>query len=733
MKMRPLRPGDRVALVAPSSPFDTEEFTKASSILECRGYRAICGKHASERKGYLAGSDLERAEDLVQAFSDPSIAAVVCIRGGYGSGRLLDWLPFSILSQNPKILLGYSDITFLHAAFHRQLGWVTFHGPNFIEMSDEGFPSTATVFSALEGKEEFAWKIDDHHVIRDGSGEGKIIGGNLTCFAHLIGTPYFPDPSGSLLFVEDRGEALYRLDRTFTQLKLAGILEHIRGLILGSFQDCGPPEEIWDVVLEHTHAFSFPIVCGLPFGHGLENDVLPLRLPFFLDTRQGILKALESPFDSISDRPPIRLGRAHSQSDPQQGFPSPSIPFRSGAFDLDDLFNEALRSRMFSAASILVADAERVLFHRTWGRQRFGGMLIDESTRFDLASLTKPLVVAPLLMHALGRGVVGLDDSLAKYFPPASLSEGHGKITLRHLLNHCSGLPPYEPFYLELIRIPFHRRKASLLKRILSTPLVSEPGKACQYSDLGFILLGFIVEEVLRASLDCLVWDFYANHGLSCAKHVEHRIPGCQSEPRAVQPQTAIELERSGLAYRRLLSSQDPTVRPRQGEDLDSSFVATELCPWRNRILQGEVHDENTYCLGGVAGHAGLFGTASAVYNALSFLWRVYRGAMNAEGLPRDSVELFWTRQEIVPNSSWALGYDTPTPGCSSAGSLLSPHSVGHLGFTGTSFWIDLDRERLVILLSNRVHLSRANDKIKLFRPVLHNLVMEMFSDQSKD
>lgn len=295
MKPKPLLQGDCIAVVAPSSPFDAEKLAAACEILENRGYRVSRGKHLFRRRGYLAGTESERAEDLTRAIRDPDVAAVFCARGGYGSGRLLPWLPFSSFRDNPKIFLGHSDITFLHLAFRKQLGWPTFHGPNLTGMMDrpERFDS---VLQTLSGSFEFRREFAPSHILRHGTATGAVVGGNLTCLAHLLGTPYFPDLAGTILFVEDCGEALYRLDRMFTQLKLAGILHGLSGLILGSFTDCGEVSAIREMVMDQVEPFHFPVLADMPFGHGLQNDVLPLGVPFSINTRELGFHAIEHPF-----------------------------------------------------------------------------------------------------------------------------------------------------------------------------------------------------------------------------------------------------------------------------------------------------------------------------------------------------------------------------------------------------------------------------------------------------
>jgi muramoyltetrapeptide carboxypeptidase len=295
MIFRPLQPGDRIAVVAPSSPFEEEKFHRARDLVEGSGFHVSPGKHVHKKRGYLVGTEAERAEDLMNAISDPTLSAIICIRGGYGSGRLLPWLPFSTLKKTPKIFLGHSDITFLHLAFLSQMEWVTFHGPNLVDL-DSVPERWENILRTLTGENNFSWDLNEFQILQSGRATGRLMGGNLTCLTHLIGTPYFPDLTGALLLMEDCNEALYRLDRLLLHLKLAGILERLGGLILGRFQECGDPERIWEMVVEATKHFGFPIIANLPFGHTLENQVVPFGLPFTLDTQEGIFHPVQLPF-----------------------------------------------------------------------------------------------------------------------------------------------------------------------------------------------------------------------------------------------------------------------------------------------------------------------------------------------------------------------------------------------------------------------------------------------------
>jgi CubicO group peptidase (beta-lactamase class C family) len=364
---------------------------------------------------------------------------------------------------------------------------------------------------------------------------------------------------------------------------------------------------------------------------------------------------------------------------------------------LEDVFREGLQNGTFSGASLLAASSEGIALRRTWGMTRLGGLPVDSETSFDLASLTKPLVVSALCIRAVSENAFSLEDPVSRFFQKSVVPGDKREINLRHLLSHCSGLAPYMPYFRELIRIPDAEKRDALLFRILHNDLLSPPGRECHYSDLGFLLLGIILESVYGRPLDQLFRDMLL-----------------------------MPLGIESPAYRRMLVPADPETIPHELARGSYSCAATEQCPWRRRLLEGEVHDENAYSLGGVAGHSGLFGTAYDVFLLISFLWKIYNGSLKEPGWSGEVVEEFWTRQDLVAESTWALGFDTPSSnGYSSTGDFFSPRSVGHLGFTGTSFWLDLDRDVLIILLTNRVYPTRENNKIRQFRPLVHNIVMK--------
>ena len=323
------------------------------------------------------------------------------------------------------------------------------------------------------------------------------------------------------------------------------------------------------------------------------------------------------------------------------------------------------------------------------------GLPVQPSTIYDLASLTKPLATVTSVLLLIQRATVALEDPVQQVL--AEL-EGTpiGQATVRDLLTHRSGLPGWRPLYERLdargIVPGFSGGNQSLRQAVLhmirDEPLIYARGERSIYSDLGFMLLGFLVERLSGMALDR--W---------CEEAITLPLG---ADPLIFCPMTG-----------------------RRQSPIDISRIApTEQDEWRNRLLCGEVHDENAAAMGGVAGHAGLFGTAESVL-AVSGAWlRAHQGKGSI--LDGELVRQFTTRQEPASRSSWALGWDTPSAP-SSSGSCFSERSFGHLGYTGTSLWIDPLCELEVVLLSNRVHPSRRNEKIKVFRPFIHDLVYREF------
>lgn len=323
------------------------------------------------------------------------------------------------------------------------------------------------------------------------------------------------------------------------------------------------------------------------------------------------------------------------------------------------------------------------------------GIPVTPTTVYDLASLTKPLATVTSLALLVQRGQCGLDNRVDALLPELR-DTPVGQTTLRNLLTHSSGLPGWRGFYEHLspnavLPSSQHARADAgrqLLDLIKKEPLVYGRGERSLYSDLGFMLLGIVIERLSGTALDQFVCE------------------------QVVQP-----LKAHLLGY--LPTDQEGESRKTSMIDL---IAPTERDSWRQRLLCGEVHDENAAALGGVAGHAGLFGTAEAVL-AVTGAWQMsYHRKPSI--LNSEVVQDFARRQTTVPGSSWALGWDTPSSP-SSSGRYFSSRSFGHLGYTGTSIWIDPVCELEVVLLSNRVHPSRKNEGIRAFRPTIHDLVYQ--------
>jgi CubicO group peptidase (beta-lactamase class C family) len=336
------------------------------------------------------------------------------------------------------------------------------------------------------------------------------------------------------------------------------------------------------------------------------------------------------------------------------------------------VLDQAIAERAFPAAVIEVGAAGQILW-----RQAFGTLTFDndaapasDDTIFDLASLTKVIATTPIVIQQVERGVLALEDPVSGHIAEWR-SDDRADVTLRDLLAHCSGLPVWRPFFREL------KGRHAYEAAIAAEPLDYAPRTQSVYSDLDFILLGFIVDG---------------------------RVPLA---------------ERFALMLSQMEIVEEIQFAP---PSLWRARIApTEHDPWRGRLLVGEVHDENAAALGGIAGHSGLFGTAAAVGSYARHLLQVLDG--RAGVFRRATLEEFVTKRADIPGSSRALGWDTMLP-TSSCGTLMSARAFGHTGFTGTSLWIDPEKDVYVVLLTNRVHPTRANEAIKHVRPAVHDAVV---------
>jgi muramoyltetrapeptide carboxypeptidase len=284
-----LKPGARIGIVAPAGPYDDETFGRGVYILEKMGFEVFVPPQLIEARGYLAGSDRRRAQFVNELFADKSIDAVMCARGGYGSIRILPLLDYPTLADNPKVFIGFSDITVLLNVLNHRCGMATFHGPVVTSLADSSDESRIALLQAVSSDTGCEVKVPGGTAVKGGSGTGAVCGGNLTTLCHLVGTPYVPSFTNKILFLEDRAEAPYRIDRMLVHMKLAGCFENLAGIVLGSFEDCGSMESILNIVSEIFAPYPIPILAGLDAGHGENNITIPVGVEATLDADRHVL------------------------------------------------------------------------------------------------------------------------------------------------------------------------------------------------------------------------------------------------------------------------------------------------------------------------------------------------------------------------------------------------------------------------------------------------------------
>jgi len=316
-----LQPGMTVGLVAPSSPeWGLAGNEMAAEIVKALGFKPKVFPHAGETTYYLAGPDVHRAADLNAAFADSSVDAIFCLRGGYGASRILPLLDYETIRENPKILVGYSDITALLNAIHRLTGLVTFHGPIGGELpTDYTLAAFRKVLMQAQAAGRIAEPPPPHGPPREvfvdrenwiyrlapGKGKGRLVGGNISVFSTLVGTPFEPELKGRILFLEEVGEDPYRIDRWLTQFLLTGKLSGLAGVALGRFHDCGPKDYkpsfsgmgtwTWqEVCQDRLGRLGVPVVANLVFGHVPDKATIPLGVMAELDGDAGTLTLLEA-------------------------------------------------------------------------------------------------------------------------------------------------------------------------------------------------------------------------------------------------------------------------------------------------------------------------------------------------------------------------------------------------------------------------------------------------------
>lgn len=315
MPIKPARlnPGDRIGLITPASPPpDKKAIDYGIGALEKLGFKVKLGHHARKRHGFLAGTDRERAADLMSMFQDRKVNGIICIRGGYGTARLLPLLDYGAIRANPKVFVGYSDVTSLHFALLKRANLVSFHGPminsDFIREKLPHF--TLESFLRNVSRPEPSGSILQGHaangvtIIHEGVASGRLIGGNLSLIGTTIGTPYQPSFRRRILFLEDVEEPPYRFDRMLTHLLNCGLLQQVSGIAIGINANCEDSkakdareyrQTLLDVLKERLRPLGVPVLCGLPFGHVPLNATLPIGLRATINTRKRDLTIEEAP------------------------------------------------------------------------------------------------------------------------------------------------------------------------------------------------------------------------------------------------------------------------------------------------------------------------------------------------------------------------------------------------------------------------------------------------------
>lgn len=303
-----LKKGDTIGMITPGSYISDEGLKTAIEHVENLGFKVQLGKHIRAKRGFNAGTDAQRLEDLHAMFSDKNVAGIWCARGGYGCGRLLQKIDYQLIKKNPKVLIGYSDITALHLAIYKKTGLICFHGPvgasEFTKYTLENFQKIVMQPQAnillKPAKENLEQEDPNFHprTIISGKAQGKLIGGNLSLLASLVGTDFEPDFKNKIVFIEDIGEKPYRIDRMLTQLRQGTNLREANGIALGIFADCEADTDdnsltLLETLTDRLGDLQMPVVYGLSFGHIANQITLPIGVEAALNTVDFTLKILE--------------------------------------------------------------------------------------------------------------------------------------------------------------------------------------------------------------------------------------------------------------------------------------------------------------------------------------------------------------------------------------------------------------------------------------------------------
>ncbi len=292
----PIKKGETIGLVSPASPLiNKDNFSSGVQVLEKKGFEVKFNRKLLNSKGYLAGSDQERADEFNKLWADPEVKALIAARGGYGCLRMIDLIDMKQIKKNPKILIGFSDLTVLLNAIHKKTSLVTFHGPVVTTLADIDKQSQISFFNVLTGKTQNLIKPSKVKILKEGKAKGILLGGNLTTLVHMIGTPYEIPWNNTILFIEDTGESPYRLDRLLTHLSKAKSLQKLKGLILGTFTDEERKENgamqkaVRKRIVELFEGLDIPVWANFPVGHSRRNLILPIGVRAVMDSTDGKL------------------------------------------------------------------------------------------------------------------------------------------------------------------------------------------------------------------------------------------------------------------------------------------------------------------------------------------------------------------------------------------------------------------------------------------------------------
>lgn len=308
LKPKKLKPGDTVGLVLPASAaFEPDSIFMARDLLEALEFKVVIGKHAFDKFGYFAGTDRDRAADVNAMFANPGVDGIFCYTGGWGSPRILPFLDFGMIARNPKVIVGYSDITALLNAIHQETGLVTFHGPVASSIFDKysvdnlrrvvmSSEPIGVLMNPPKKEDQLVDKTNRILRIVPGRASGRLAGGNLTLLASLMGTPWEVDSDGAILLIEDTHEEPYSIDRMLTQLDLGGKFSRVAGVVFGRCTDCnvtGPSFSLEEVLRGRFSSLSVPVISGLSFGHIEQKLTLPIGVTATLDAASGTLEIAE--------------------------------------------------------------------------------------------------------------------------------------------------------------------------------------------------------------------------------------------------------------------------------------------------------------------------------------------------------------------------------------------------------------------------------------------------------